>query len=439
MLYYLNRFKHILELSGFPINKALQDFEQIEQDLQKNPMAYTQKKCEDIFNYHLTNNSFYRNFLSQSALQNWDEIPLLTKADLQQNLQNRLSDTFQMKDVFVNKTSGSSGHPFRFAKDKYAHAMTWANIIKLYEQHGIEMGQSFEARFYGLPKDFLPQKKERLKDKFANRYRFDVFDLFDEALAQFVNIFQKKPFDYINGYTSCIVRFAKYLKSQNIILKQICPSLKLCITTSEMLFDTDRQLLENQLGIPVVNEYGASELDIIAFENAKGKWCLNNKTLFVEIADENGKSLPHGKEGDIVITSLYNNAHPFIRYKIGDRGIIDKASENEKIILKKLSGRTHDFAKLPGGKIIPALTFYYVTKSAVEDSGQVKEIVVVQYGLDEFEIDYVADEDLDSQQKQQILKAINQYLEPDLKITFNRKPQIKRLKSGKLKQFVSKV
>ena len=435
----MNQFKHILKLSGFPIEKALKEFEQIGQDLQKNPLAYTQKKCADIYNYHLTNNRFYRNFLGQSAVQNWDEIPLLTKADLQQSLENRLSDTYQLKDVFVNKTSGSSGHPFRFAKDKYAHALTWANIIKLYKQHGIEMGQSFEARFYGLPKDFLQQKKERLKDKFANRYRFDVFDLSDEALAQFVNIFQKKSFVYINGYTSCIVRFAKYLKSQNIVLKQVCPSLKLCITTSEMLFDTDRQLLENQLGISVVNEYGASELDIIAFENTNGEWCLNNKTLFVEITDENGKSLPNGKEGNIVITSLYNKAHPFIRYKIGDRGIIDKASKAGKPVLKKLSGRTHDFAKLPSGKMIPALTFYYVTKSAVEDSGSVKEIVVVQQELNCFDIHYIADEALNNQQQQKILSAILRYLEPGLDIKFVRKDVIKRSQSGKLKQFESKL
>jgi phenylacetate-CoA ligase len=43
----------------------------------------------------------------------------------------------------------------------------------------------------------------------------------------------------------------------------------------------------------------------------------------------------------------------------------------QKPILKKLIGRTNDIAILPSGKI--ALTFYYVTKSIIEDDGNVKE------------------------------------------------------------------
>lgn len=412
---------------------------QIEKELQKDASAYVKDKREKIFQYHFQYNSFYKRFCGSNNFQSWENIPILNKADLQISLQGRLSQNYQLKNVFVNKTSGSSGHPFRFAKDKYAHALTWAYIINLYQQHGIEIGKSLEARFYGIPKTGLPYYKERLKDGFANRYRFDVFDLSDESLADFLKIFQQKPFEYINGYTSSIVRFAKYLNSQNIILKDQCSSLKLCITTSEMLFEPERQLLETQFGLPVVNEYGASELDIIAFENPQGEWCINNKTLYVEVVDENGEILPHGEVGDLVITSLYNKAHPFIRYKIGDRGMIDESSEMGKPTLKKLSGRTNDFARLPSGKLIPALTFYYVTKTAVEDSGEVKEIVVIQQGLNAFDIDYVADKTLDNQQKLKILSAIDQYLEPGLNIEFRRKDYIKRSKSGKLKQFVSKL
>jgi phenylacetate-CoA ligase len=41
--------------------------------------------------------------------------------------------------------------------------------------------------------------------------------------------------------------------------------------------------------------------------------------LFVEILDDKGAVLPY-KKGRIVITSLFNKAHPFIRYDIGDIG-----------------------------------------------------------------------------------------------------------------------
>jgi phenylacetate-CoA ligase len=48
--------------------------------------------------------------------------------------------------------------------------------------------------------------------------------------------------------------------------------------------------LLKQLGIPIINEYGASELDLIAFQNPEGEWQVNAETLFVEILDENGSS-----------------------------------------------------------------------------------------------------------------------------------------------------
>lgn len=435
----MSRFESILELSGFPLKKAKSHLLQIEKELQNDMKSYVVKKREDIFKYHRQNNLFYQKFLAQNDIQSWEDIPIMTKADLQQSLENRLSNDYSLKNVFVNKTSGSSGHPFSFAKDKYAHALTWANIIALYKLHDIHIGKSLEARFYGIPKSGISYYKERLKDKIAKRYRFNIFDLSDEALANFLKLFQNIPFEYINGYTSSIVRFAKYLKSKHMVLNQICPSLRLCITTSEMLFDSDRQLLEDQFGVSVVNEYGASELDIIAYENTDKIWLTNNKTLFVEVVDENGNALPEEEDGEIVITSLYNKAHPFIRYKIGDRGKLIQHPKTGQQVLKNLSGRTNDFAKLPSGKVIPALTFYYVTKSAIENSGQVKEIVVVQHAIDQFDVDYIADNELNITQKQHILEAINEYLEPNLIIKFNRRTKIKRSKSGKLKQFVSKI
>jgi len=435
----VNRFKKILRLKGFPIDKAQKELDVILSISEGDFQNFNEKRRQSILDFHLKNNSNYSQFISKTHYNTWDEIPVMTKADLQKPLKDRLSKRYKTSKVFVNKTSGSSGHPFIFAKDKYAHALTWAHIIWLYQQHGIDMNSSFEARFYGIPKDVVGYRKERLKDFLANRHRFDIFDLSQSNLHKFLELFKEKSFDYINGYTSSIVLFAKFLKEQNVILKVVCPTLKICITTSEMLFEDDRQLLENQLGLKIVNEYGASELDVIAFENEKGEWQLNNKTLHVEVVDDHGFALPHGQEGDIVITSLYNKAHPFIRYQIGDRGIIDENSTAQNPILKSLTGRTNDFAILPSGKKVPALSFYYVTKSVIEDSGLVKEIKIIQKELSKFTIQYKAESELDQIQKQKITTAVETYLEKGLEITFERKNELDRSESGKLKQFTSQL
>ena len=433
-LFYLS-----LLINGFPIKKAKAELRKIGALSEKEQEVFLDTKKLEIVNFHLQNNPFYQELTGLKTFENWNDLPILNKKNLQKPLQERLSKGYSLKNTYINKTSGSSGDPFVFAKDNYSHAMTWASNIYRFGWYGIDFNTSYQARFYGIPLGFISNKKERIKDFLGNRYRFTIFDLSDAVLEGFLNKFKKKKFDYINGYTSSIVLFAKFLQKKNIVLKTICPSLKVCVVTSEMLFEEDKIVMEKQFGIPVINEYGASELDLIAFENPEGEWQVNSETLFVEILDAKNNVLPYGKEGRIVITSLFNKAHPFIRYEIGDIGILDTKSTLKKPILKKLIGRTNDIAILPSGKKSPGLTFYYVTKSIIEDDGNVKEFIIKQTKIDTFEIEYVSENELNLEQIKKIESAISMYLETGLNFTFIRKEKLERTNRGKLKQFKSMV
>lgn len=434
----MNLFENTLKINGFPIAEAKRELKKIRQIPENEYEAYLFKARQEIVEYHIQNNPFYRNFIGSENLS-WENVPVMTKKDLQQPLENRLSDKFTTKSVYINKTSGSSGTPFIFAKNKYCHALTWAEIIDRFGSLGIDFNSSLQARFYGIPLNLQGYYKERIKDFLSHRYRFPVFDLSDKKLEEILRSFKIKKFSYINGYTSTIVLFAKFLKDRNILLTKICPTLKYCIVTSEMLFDDDKDLMETVFGVPVINEYGASELDLIAFTNKNGKLAVNSSAIFVEILDDFNKPVPLGDSGKIVITSLYNKAHPMIRYEIGDIGILSTTSTYKNPILEKLIGRTNDIAKLPSGKTVPRLTFYYVTKSIISNDGNVKEFIIEQTELDTFRIQYVAERDLLPDEKLKIQKSIFEYLEKDLKLIFERAEFLKRGKSGKLKQFVSLV
>ncbi len=426
-----------LQLNGFPMKEAKAELRKIVNLSNEDHKIFIETKKQEIVKFHLENNSFYQQLVGSKTYGEWNYLPILNKTNLQSPLLERLSKGYSQKDIFLNKTSGSSGTPFIFAKDNYCHAMTWASIIYRFGWYGIDFNNSYQARFYGIPMDFIGNKKERFKDFLSHRFRFPIFDLSDEVLEGFLNHFRIKKFDYINGYTSSIVLFAKFLQNKNIVLTTICPTLKVCMVTSEMLFEEDKILLQKQLGVPIINEYGASELDLIAFENPQNEWQVNSETLFVEILDENNQAVPNGTEGRIVITSLCNKAHPFIRYDIGDIGILDEKSTLQKPILKKLIGRTNDIAVLPSGKKSPGLTFYYITKTIIEDDGNVKEFVIKQTKIDTFEVEYVSETELNLVQIQKIEKAIEIYLEPNLNFTFIQKNTLERSARGKLKQFVT--
>jgi phenylacetate-CoA ligase len=435
----LRLFDFSLKLNGFDIDEAKKVLSEIQNKSDADFKSYVEQQKIAIVDYHLKYNSFYKSFGASIDINDWNSIPIMTKRDLQQPIEERLSDGFNPKNVYLNKTSGSSGDPFIFAKDKWCHAMTWSQIMNRFSWYGIDFNHSKQARFYGIPLDKKGYYKERLKDWFGNRFRFSVFDLSDIALEKALEKFKTTTFDYINGYTSSIVQFAKYLKKKDLVLKTVCPTLKVCIVTSEMLFEDDKTLMETFFGVPVVNEYGASELDLIAFQNINDEWQVNNETLYVEVLDARNNVLPNGEEGRIVITSLYNKAHPFIRYDIGDIGTLSKDSTFRIPLIEKLTGRTNDIAVLPSGKKAVGLTFYYITKSVIENDGNVSEFVIEQDALDHFIIRYVSKAELRDDEKAFISAEMVRYLESGIMITFERVTILKRSNSGKLKQFTSLI
>ncbi len=428
-------FKITLAFSGFPIGKAKKEF-YLAHELSKEELA-------DLnFRFHSENNLFYQSFLKSKdagKIENWNDIPVITKKDFQINIDEILTGGLKKSELHIHNTSGSTGTPFYFAKDKFCHALNWTEIDYHLLKHGINIGSSKQARFYGIPLSGLKYYKERLKDFLANRVRFPVFDLSDEKLASVLSEFKKKKFEYVNGYTSSLVIFAKFLIERNIVLKDVCPSIKVVFPTSEVVDDIDRRTMERGFGVNVRNEYGAAELDILAFEDADGDFVLNEETLYIEILDDNNQPVEAGIEGKVIVTSLNNKAMPFIRYEVGDRAVLSGKLKNGNRVLERVVGRTNDIIKLPSGKISPGLTFYYISKKLLESGGRIKEFIIIQKTIDTFLFKYVANEELSNSEQSEIQKAMDLYLEPGLVCEFSHCAFIERTKAGKLKHFFSEI
>lgn len=431
--------KYSFILQGYPIDKAQKELESIWQLTGNALEARNRQMRWDIFHYHMKHNMIYQKHVGQNGLSDWSSIPILTKKDLQQPLSDRLSHGIHVRQVRLHNTSGSSGTPFYFAKDKFCHAMSWGIVDERFSWHGIESGRSLQARFYGIPLGGLKYYKEKIKDCLAARIRFPVFDLSEAKLKKMLDEFRRHQFVYINGYTSSLVFFARHIIDQGLVLSEICPSLKVAVTTSEVCDDIDRQIMEKGFGIKVVNEYGAAELDLIAFQDKEGDWLMNYETLFIELLDEAGNPTRPGEEGRVVITSLYNRAMPFIRYELGDMAVSSERTKGPFRLLDKVVGRTNDIIVLPSGKKAAGLTFYYISKSLLEQGGITKEFIIKQTALDQFIFEYVAERELSEEEKTKVEKAMDKYLEPGLKVTFEYKTVIQRTKAGKLKHFYSSL
>ena len=418
-------FEYYLRLTGYPFRKAVAHFSALEKQTPAAKKEASEKQRWAIVQYHLEHNEFYRNKLHGVLPTHWESIPELTKGELQLGLEALLSKPYTKHAVYISSTSGSTGTPFFYAKDKYSHALTWALIASRYASYGLRLNH-LQARFYGIPRQGFSAFKERMKDRIMNRHRFPVFDLSDATLQQYLDVFKQKKFKYLYGYTNSILLFCQYLIQKNICLIDVCPSLKCAIVTSEMCSAYDKGVIEKATGVPCVIEYGASEFGIISFQDKQGFQKVSDELLVVET---NAKD-------EVLITSLFNKAFPLIRYNISDRCKLFY-NEMDELCVDELLGRSDDLIQLPKGKVAAGLTMYYCSRKILESFTGLKEIYFTQTQLDTFNLYYISELVLNAAQQKTITDAFDTYLGTGLKVEFIHTHSIRRKANGKFQLFTS--
>ncbi|MBS2099067.1 phenylacetate--CoA ligase family protein [Carboxylicivirga linearis] len=425
-------FFTVLKLSGYPVSEAIKRYQEI---LNAQSEGYQNKQKWQIFNDQIRINPFYRDFVGVDIQGNWERIPIIQKSHLMGAYQDKISPEIIRNGLYVSRTSGSTGTPMLFARQNHFHVMVWLAANRLYSQFGFDVN-SYQARFYGIPLSGFNFYREKLKDLMAKRYRFVVYDLGDKVLKKWVDVFNRKRFEVIYGYTNSILQFSNYLKEKGLVLSTFCPSLKACVVTSEMCSGEEQAQLHATFGVPVYNEYGASEVCVIGFRD-KNVWKVADEMVYLEVVDDNGAVLQDGEAGRLLVTLLHNNATPIIRYEIGDLATIKR--EGEHTIITSLQGRMNDTGLLPSGKRVPGLTFYYAVHEAIGKDIRIKEHQVVQKDTLSFQVNVCLNGDLSSNQIKAIKSAFNLYLEEGLKIEVKQVKSIERTAKGKFKHFISEI
>jgi phenylacetate-CoA ligase len=424
-------FFSLLKLKGFPVKEAKKILSSIPAG--EDVLKWQEKKRWEIFGYHLHNNPHY-NSLINKAPDRWEDIPIVNKDILRIKSNKNKYDYIQK--LYTRNTSGSTGKPFTYSLDYLSHTLTWLLIENRYASIGISLNDK-QARMFGTPISRKQRTIERLKDKLANRHRFNVLNLSDRALNEWVKTFRENNFRYVYGYSFPIISFANYLISNRIVLKDICPTLKTVIVTAEMCSPEDEITIGKAFGVPVANEYGASEIGIIGFGNAN-KWKVSDELLYVEIVDDNNNPVADGEVGRVICTPLFNKGTPFIRYEVGDLASVTTTEKGR--IITNLAGRQEELAILPSGRKAPGDTvFYYVFKEFSNHFKYIQEYRAIQKSSDTFEIQMVTETAPGRNEISQLKKTIENYLEKGLNIEIKIVSKIERTRLGKFRRFISEV
>lgn len=208
-------------------------------------------------------------------------------------------------------TGGTSGKPLRLVLPKKRYQKEWAFLHSVWRNVGFDFdvrGVLRNHRFT-LRKDFLvnPISKEVI---------FDNFRVDGEYAKTVRDVIRGQGIRYLHAYPSAAYQlFGEWCRAGIEV-----PQLKAVLTSSETIFDYQRELIERELGIRVYAWYGHSEKLVFAgLCRYSNDYHVEPAYGFFELMDEDGNPVNRaGRIGEIVGTGFDNFGMPLIRYRTGD-------------------------------------------------------------------------------------------------------------------------
>lgn len=359
------------------------------------------------------------------SIDDFKNLPLTSKKLMNNNIECFINPK-KKKTLWEGKTSGSTGSPFQYYRDSYSIQYEYALYDKLYN---FVSGQEnpIKARFSGVsiikaniskpPFWFYINKFKQLQ---LSAYHIDT-STFESYLKAFVKY---KP-NIGTGYASAWLFLSQYI----IANKTKSYNFNAIVTDSEGLSIEDKLLVEKAFQCPVYQTYGLGEIGMIGVQCSAGHYHIFTERCFVEVVDGMGNALKNGEEGELVVTDLDSYDAPFIRYRTGDRGIINDTNCScgwETPYIKKIVGRIDDFVVTTSGKKIGRLS--HIAKPAIG----VIAMQLVQKHPGYLEIRVLPGKDFDRNSMIEVLNVSKEYL-GDMKVTWEVVNYLEQTKSGKTK------
>ena len=401
-------------------------------------------KLQRLLAHAYTNVPFYRHRFDAAQITPRDirtpadmqHIPLLTKQDLRQHIDQLTAANVNPRQLQRNATGGSTGEPVAFFNDRadldYRSAVTLRNCrwagLEPGECHVMLWGSAFDLSLYA-------SFRGRLTNWALNRHTLPAFELTAERLRRYVSeIHRLEPY-LITGYSSALELLARYIAESNTPFAPC--RLRAVTSTAETLRPDQRRFISEVYGHPVFDRYGSREIGLVAHECAHHRMHVNAESIYVEVVQD-GEPRPAGEFGELAVTALNNFGFPFIRYLIGDAGRLsdDQCPCGRGLpVLDRLLGRVHDILVTPDGRFLPGEFFPHLFK---EIQG-VDRFQVVQKELDRLIIRIAANEAYRPQDTDFLLEKTRHVVGEQMQIEFEFVDRLEALPSGKLRLTVSEI
>ncbi|MBK6737183.1 MAG: phenylacetate--CoA ligase family protein [Haliea sp.] len=361
-------------------------------------------------------------------------LPLTGKADIRANMERLTADNAGKLEKF--STGGSSGEPLIFYRGKERVSHDVAAKWRATRWWGVDIGDP-EIVVWGSPIELGSQDRVRLvRDKFLRTELLSAFEMSNANLLQFTRRIRKLRPRMLFGYPSSLALLAEYVTSNGYTVDDL--GIKVVFVTSERLYPHQRAAIERAFGAPVANGYGGRDAGFIAHQCPQGALHITAEDIVVEIVSADGRVLPAGEKGEIVITHLATGDFPFVRYRTGDVGSLSNETcscGRGLPVLAEIEGRSTDFIKAADGTVLHGLALIYVLREIPE----VEEFKIVQETITRMTVQIVTSVSDTAELERKVTEQFRRRLGDSLVLNFVYVSTIEREASGKFRYVVSQL
>ncbi len=368
---------------------------------------------------------------SLDALQ---RLPFLTKPLIRQH--SRELEHPQAVGLGRSSTGGSSGEPLIFGLGRLRVSHDVAAKWRATRWWGVDIGDP-EAVLWASPIELGAQDRVRLwRDRLFRSLLLPAFEMSDAKRDDFVRQLRQRRPRMLFGYPSALAHVARHAERRGVAMNDL--GARVAFTTGERLYDEQRAIIERVFGCPVANGYGGRDAGFIAHQCPHGGLHITAEDIVVELIDAEGRPVPAGTAGEVVVTHLASRDFPFIRYRTGDVAVLDDrpcACGRGLPMLREVQGRSNDFIVALDGTRMQSAALTYVLR----ELPGIEAFKIVQETLHHTRVMLVVGASFPAEGEARIVTAFCRRLGEGVQVTVERVALISPEKSGKYRYIISHV
>ncbi|HTM32739.1 MAG TPA: hypothetical protein VL263_15610 [Vicinamibacterales bacterium] len=325
--------------------------------------AYQDERLRAIVTHSYETVPYYRRRFDTIRLKPSDirgrgdlpKIPLLTRDDVRKHFEELRSTALPRREMRTGHTSGTTGTPLTVGYDRDTVWMTYAVFDRHYRWAGLTMGRGGDRIAVARGNVIVPLTQRTAPfwrmNRRQNQLLLSSFHMSKANLPSYFEALAAFQPAVLDGYPSTLYLLAKFLQRRG----EYFP-LKAAVTSSETLYDFQRQVIEERFRCRVFDYYALAERTVFSGECDRHEGHhVSAEYGIAEIVDADGTPMPSGTVGRLVGTSLHNTAMPLLRYETNDHSALRSGScscGRPLPLMDDVTTKAEDVLTLKDGRLI---------------------------------------------------------------------------------------